>query len=94
MKKLCQWIAKTSNELFRRKVRRKATKKEKEILKQLKVQMGKELTSNNLKIGKELWIDKLRCRKVKLEKHIEKRKRKQDIIKFQRDQKTFSKHWK
>ena len=49
IKELRQWIARTSNELFRRKLRRKATKKEKEILKQLKVQMGNELTSNNFK---------------------------------------------
>ena len=63
-----------NNELFRRELRRKATKKKKEILKQLKVQVGKELLSNNLKIAKELWIDKLRHKKVKLEKCIEKRK--------------------
>lgn len=56
---------------------RKATKKEKEILKQLKVQVGKEVTSNSLKIAKEQWIVKLRYMKVKLEKYIEKRKRKQ-----------------
>ena len=91
IKELRQWIASTSKELFRRKVKRKATKKEKEILKQLKVQMGKELTSNKLKIAKEQWVDKLRYKKVKLEKCIEKRKRKQDNIKFQREQKGFFK---
>ena len=53
--------------------------------------MGKELTSNNLKIAKEQWIDKFRYKKVKLEKCIEKRKRKQDNIKFQRDQIGFFK---
>ena len=53
--------------------------------------MGKELTSNNLRIAKERWIDKLTYKKVKLEKCIEKRKRKQDNIKFQRDQKGFFK---
>ena len=47
-------ILRMNNELFRKKVRRKGTKKEeKEILKQLKVQMGKELTSNNLRIAQE-----------------------------------------
>ena len=51
--------------------------------------MGKELTSNNLKIAKEQWIDKLRCKKVKLEKCIENRKRRQGNIKFQHDQKGF-----
>ena len=63
IKELRQWIARTSNKLFRRKVRRKATTKEKEMLKLLKLQMGKELTSNNLKIAKEQWIDKLRYKK-------------------------------
>ena len=56
---------------------KRTTKKEKEILKQLKVQVGKEVTSNSLKIAKEQWIVKLRYKKVKLEKCIEKRKRKQ-----------------
>ena len=78
-KELRQWIARTSNELFRRKLRRKASKiKEKEILKQLKVQKGEELTSNNLKIAKEQRLGKLRYKNAKLEKCIEKRKRKQD----------------
>ena len=53
--------------------------------------MGKELTSNNLRTAKEQWIDKLRYKNVKLEKYIEKRKRKQESIKFQRDQKGLSK---
>ena len=56
---------------------KRTAKKEKEILKQLKVQVGKEVTSNSLKIAKEQWIVKLRYMKVKLEKYIEKRKRKQ-----------------
>lgn len=55
-----------SNELFRKRVRRKVTKKEeKEILKQLKVQMDEELTSNSLIIAKEQRILKLRYKKVK-----------------------------
>ena len=56
---------------------KRTTKKEKEILKQLKVQVGKEVTSNSLKIAKEQWNVKLRYMKVKLEKYIEKRERKQ-----------------
>ena len=51
---------------------KRVTKKEK-----LKVQVGKQVTSNSLKIAKEQWIVKLRYKKVKLEKCIEKRKRKQ-----------------
>ena len=53
--------------------------------------MGKELTSNNLKTTKGQWIDKPRYKKVKLEKCIVKRNRKQDNIKFQRDKKSFFK---
>ena len=53
--------------------------------------MGEELTSNNLKIAKDQWIDKLRYRKVKLKKCIEKGKRKQENITFQRNQKRLGK---
>ena len=53
------------------------------ILKQLKVQMGKELTSNNLRITKDQWTDKVRHKKVKLDKYIEKRKRKANNMLFQ-----------
>ena len=55
------------------------------------MQTGKELNSNNLKIAKEQWIVKQRYKKVKLENCIDKRKRRQDNIKFQRDQKGFFK---
>ena len=59
--------------------------------------MGKERTSNSLRIGKEQWFhnkwiqNKLIYKKVKLEECIEKRKRKQDNIKFHRDQADFFK---
>ena len=53
--------------------------------------MGEELTSNNLKIAKDQWIDKLRYRKIKLKKCIEKGKRKQENITFQRNQKRLGK---
>ena len=55
----------------------------------MNLRIGKELTFNNMRITKEQWIDKLRYKKVKLEKCIEKRKRKQD--KFKRNQKGFFK---
>ena len=45
-----RWIvAKTSNELYRRKKRRKATKKEKEIIKELRVLIDKDTTNYNLR---------------------------------------------
>ena len=54
MKKLRQDIARAGNELHRRKQQRKATKKEEEVLRELKTNMnGKEVTPNNLKMAKE-----------------------------------------
>ena len=90
MKELRQNIARTGNELYRRKQQRKASAKEKKILKDLKTKMNnKDVTSRNLRTAKEQWIDKLRYKKVKLEKFVEKRKRKQDNFMFHHDQKGF-----
>ena len=50
---------------------------------------GKEVTPNNLKMAKEQWLDKLRYKKIKLVKFIEKHNRKKDNIMFQKDQKSF-----
>ena len=56
-----QLIARTSNEIYRGKQRRKGTPKEKKILKQLKKTMNKtELTTSVLMKYKEVWTDKLR----------------------------------
>ena len=69
MKELRQDVARAGNELHRRKQQRKSTKKEKRIMKELGTKMsGKEATSKNLRIVKEQWLDKLRYKKVKLEK--------------------------
>ena len=58
MKRLRQDIARAGNELHRRKQRRKATKREKEIINQLRASMdGKEVTSGNLRAAKEQWLD-------------------------------------
>jgi hypothetical protein len=89
MRSLRKDIARAGNELHRRKQRRRATKKEKQILKELKTKMEKETTSQNLRAAKEVWLDKLRYKKVKLEKCVEKRWRKLDNLMFQRDQKNF-----
>ena len=79
-----------TNEFHRRKQQRKSTKKEKRIMKELGTKMnGKEATSKNLRIVKGEWVDKLRYKKVKLEKYIEKRNRKTHNIMFQRDRKVF-----
>ena len=44
---------------------------------------GKEAASKNLRIIKEQWLDKLRYKKVKMEKYIEKRNQKKHNIMFQ-----------
>ena len=90
MKRLRQDIARAGNELHRWKQQRKATKKEKEIIKHLQTSMnGQEITPKNLRVVKEQWLDKLRYKKVKLEKWVEKPNRKKDNIMFQKDQKNF-----
>ena len=53
--------------------------------------MHKEATTCNLRIVKEQWVDKLRYKEVKLEKYMEKWKRKLDNIMFQKDQRAFFK---
>ena len=63
---------------------------EKEIINQLWASMdGKEVTSGNLRAAKEQWLDKLRYKKVKLDKYVEKGNKKKDNIMFQKDQKSF-----
>ena len=68
------WIvAKMSNELlYRKRQRRKATKKEKEIIKKLRVLINKDTTNYNLRNAREQWLDKLRYKKIKLAKCEEK----------------------
>ena len=74
------------------KQRRKGTPKEKKILKQLKKTMNEtELTTSILTKHKEKWIDKLRYKRVKLVKMIERGKRIMDNNIFERDHKNFFK---
>ena len=49
----------------------------------------KDTTKYNLRNAREQWLDKLRYKKIKLAKCEEKRRRKQDNIMFQREQKGF-----
>ena len=58
MKELRQRIARANNELYRRR-QRKATKKEKKLLKQLTSMDGSEPTTSTIRTYKEQWIDKL-----------------------------------
>ena len=89
IKQLRQVVAKASNELYRRRTRRKATKKETKIIKELKALIGKETTSYNLRNAREQWLDTLRYKNIKFSKCEEKRRRKQDNVMFQRDQRGF-----
>ena len=86
---MCQIVAKTSNELYRRRQRRKAIKKEKKIIKELIILIDKDTTNYNLRNAREQWLDKLRYKKIKLTRCEEKRRRKQDNIMFQWDQNRF-----
>ena len=69
IKELRHLTARTSNEIYQRKQQRKGTPKEKKILKQLKKTMNEtELTTSVLMKYKEVWIDEIRCKRVKLVK--------------------------
>ena len=72
-------------------MKEKDIKERNNILKQLKMKKGKELISNDLRIAKEQCTDKVRYKKVKLDKYIKNRKRQGDNIKTHRDQKLFFK---
>ena len=92
MKRLIQVIARAGNELQKRKLKRKATAKEKKILKDLKHLMNEsDATSTSIGRAREKWLDQLRCKKVKLEKMIERANRIRDNANFERDQRGFFK---
>ena len=74
MKELRQDVTRAGNELYHRNQQRESTKKEKRVMKEFGTKMiGKEATSKFLRIVKEQWLDKLRYKKVQLEKYMKKR---------------------
>ena len=85
IKELRQIVAKTSNKLYRMRQRRKATKKEKKVIKELRVMIDKDKINYNLRNRREQWLDNLRYKKIKLAICEEKQRTKQDNIMFQRD---------
>ena len=88
IKRLRQQKTRTSNEIYQRKQKRKATAKEKELFNELKkLMVGVDPTTRILKEYKESWIDKLRYKKVKLQRFIERRRRIMGNPNFERDQK-------
>ena len=87
MKELRQWIAGISNEVHRRKEHRKATRKEKEILKEIKARINeKRTTTSALIIYRDELLDTLRYMKVKLEKMLTKGKRVRNNTLFRQDE--------
>lgn len=87
MKELRQLIAKTCNELHRRKIRRKPSRRERKILREIKEASGyMNATDRELRSTKEKWLDELRYRKVLLDKMIKKGRRIRNNIMFQKDQ--------
>ena len=72
IKELHKIVAKTSNKLYSRRQWRKATKVEKEIIKELRVMIEKHATNYDLGNAREQWFDKLRYKKIKLAKCQEK----------------------
>ena len=53
IKELCEIVAKTSDESYRRRQHRKATRKEKEIIKELRALVDKDTTNYNLRNARE-----------------------------------------
>ena len=87
IKETRQNIARIANELHRRKVRRKATVKEKKILKEMKCMFEDgNITNNNLKEKKEELLDFLRTQKIILEGMKRRSKRIRNNILYQENQ--------
>ena len=83
MKRLRQQLAKTSNEIYVRTQKEKATTKEKELLNQLKkLMVGVVPTTRMLKEYKKSWINKLRYKKIRGIRIM-------DNADFERDPKNF-----
>ena len=94
IKQLRQVVAKVSNELYRRRMRRKATKKEKKIIKELKASIGKETTSYNLRNAREQWLDTLRYKNIKLANVKRNKGENKTMLCSNEIRKDSSEHWK
>lgn len=90
IKQLRQLIARTANELHRRKMRRKPTKRERRLLKEIGTRIeGGRIRSDNLRAAKEGWLDELRNKKVKLDKMSTRAKRIKNNAMFAADEGGF-----
>ena len=76
LKELRQKVYRVSNEVHRRKVSRKQTVRERNIMKKLRKQAGSQLENEHqLRMIKEKWLDQMRAKKVKLQKVTQKEKK-------------------
>ena len=88
--KLRQLIAGTGNELYRWKKHEKATKKEKDILKDLKAKIrSQEVTNQEFRDAKEERLDKLRYSKVLSEKMIRRCRKVHNNARFRENEGRF-----
>ena len=90
IKELRQILAWTSNEIHRRRIKRKPTKKEREIFQKLKEWSNQQLNRNeDLIYVKEKALDELRYRNIKLKRMKIKDARIRNNRMFQEDQGMF-----
>ena len=90
LKELRQAVARISNEIHRRKIRRKLSKKESKILNGLREKAQVPLTKKSILLKvKEKWLEELRYLKIKLEKTKTKDERIRDNNMFRDDQSKF-----
>ena len=70
IKELRQLVARARNDIYRRKHQKKARREEKRIMEQLKRKVNNNLNkSEDLMTAKKIWLDKLREKIVKMERH-------------------------
>ena len=92
IKELRKLVARVGNEIYRRKHWRKATHKEKRIIEELKKKANSNLnTVQDVRIAKEIWLDKLRGKIAKMERYKERDKAMKSNNIFQKDEGNFYK---
>jgi len=90
LRKLRQQVARMSNEIHRRRIKRKLTPHEREILHVMREQAGSKLENEHqLRLTKEKWLDQMRVKRVKLEKMLQKEKRIKDNRLYQNKEGKF-----
>ena len=89
MKELRQQVARIGNQINRRKNWRKATRKERKMMEELKIKAGSNLYKmEELMTAKEISLEKLREKIIKLAKQEERDKRLRNNNIFQKDEES------